>query len=121
MSKIVLIIDESRAARAIIEKVMKDAGWDCVQADSLKQAQDQLSKCTAQLFIIDQSVAENDARAVLTEVRKLAAHQSTPAMVTMTQDREAEGIRYLAAGFADFLLRPFTSDQLLEKLKVMGV
>ncbi len=121
MSKTVLIVDDTRAMRSTLANQLKSAGWTCIEAESLAQMQDQLSKSTPQLLIIDQTVGVDDAAAVLKVVRELPAHQKTPALLTLSVANTSQIVAGAQAGFLAHIVRPWTAEQLLEKVnKLVG-
>lgn len=120
MSKTVLIVDDQLSLRRIIVNMLSSEGWTCVEAESLAKAQEQLKTHTPQLFIIDHYVGGSDGADVLKALQALPAYQKTPALFVV-QDEPGKILSGLMSGFVSYIVKPFSSEQLLEKVKkVLG-
>ena len=118
-----LIIDDSSAMRRIISKIMKDIGFDTVEAGD---GQEGLSRVEAasgdfEVVLVDWNMPVMNGIEFVKAVRSHPEYSGLKIMMVTTETEPARMAQALMAGVDEFAMKPFTPEVLLEKLKLIGV
>jgi two-component system chemotaxis response regulator CheY len=118
-----LIVDDSRAMRRIVGRILADAGFEVLEAGDGQQAIDVLEAQTEvpELACVDWNMPVMDGLTFITEVRKRPEWRSITLMMVTTESEQDRIVRALAAGAHEYLIKPFTGEALLEKLDLLGL
>lgn len=118
-----LIVDDSRAMRRIVGRILVDAGYEVLEAGDgqeavdVLEAQDELPA----LACVDWNMPVMDGLTFITEVRKRPEWRSITLMMVTTESEQDRIVRALAAGAHEYLIKPFTGEALMEKLDLLGL
>jgi two-component system chemotaxis response regulator CheY len=118
-----LIVDDSRAMRRIVGRILVDAGYEVLEAGDGQQAIDVL-EAEADLPVlacVDWNMPVMDGLTFITEVRKRPEWRSITLMMVTTESEQDRIVRALAAGAHEYLIKPFTGEALMEKLDLLGL
>lgn len=116
-----LVIESSITMRSILRRILSMRGFDVVEADSCVQAMDVLTSMgTAGLVLVDWVPHEIDSLEFITRLRHEAADRPMVIMLAAVEPGMRQLHRALTAGADDYLMKPFTSLQLDEKLAQAG-
>lgn len=118
-----LIVDDSRAMRRIVGRILSDAGFEILEAGDGQEAIDVLEAQTEvpELACVDWNMPVMDGLTFITEVRKRPEWRSITLMMVTTESEQDRIVRALAAGAHEYLIKPFTGEALLEKLDLLGL
>lgn len=119
-----LIVDDSRAMRRIVGRILVDAGFETLEAGDGQEALDVLAAQDGDLPVlacVDWNMPVMDGLTFITEVRKRAAWRAITLMMVTTESEQDRIVRALAAGAHEYLIKPFTGDALVEKLDLLGL
>jgi two-component system chemotaxis response regulator CheY len=113
-----LVVDDSRATRSFMRRMLSEAGWDVVEAgdgqEALRRIDDSGPFAVA---IVDWNMP------VMTGIELVEAVRSTPYLnglkvLMMTSEAEIGRMtRALEAGADDYMMKPFSKEALLERLR----
>ena len=119
----VLIVDDSRAMRALLRHILKDAGFAVFEASDGQEALQCLQqKCgEIDLVLVDWDMPGMDGYAFILAVRAIPAYREMRLMMVTAEAEIEQVARALAAGANEYIMKPFTRDAVLEKLKLLGV
>ena len=122
MSK-VLIIDDSRAMRQIIGKIMKQLGFEIFEAGDGKEGIDQLEqhKDEVELVLVDWNMPVMNGYEFVQAVRAQDEFANHKLVMVTTETEPSQMAKALMAGVDEFVMKPFTSEILIEKLMLTGV
>ncbi len=122
MSK-VLIIDDSRAMRQIIGKIMKQLGFEIFEAGDGKEGIDQLEqhKDEVELVLVDWNMPVMNGYEFVQAVRAQDEFANHKLVMVTTETEPTQMAKALMAGVDEFVMKPFTSEILIEKLMLIGV
>jgi two-component system chemotaxis response regulator CheY len=116
----VLVVDDSQTMRKIIVKGLRDAGFgDCEFAEAADGASalEALRKLEFDLVLSDINMPGMDGLALVRAARDDAAISADLAIVMITTEGGLEKVQQaIAAGANDYLRKPFTNEQLNEKI-----
>jgi len=118
-----LIVDDSRAMRRIVGRILVDAGYEVLEAGDGQQAIDVL-EAQAELPVlacVDWNMPVMDGLTFITEVRRRPEWRSITLMMVTTESEQDRIVRALAAGAHEYLIKPFTGEALMEKLDLLGL
>ncbi len=119
-----LIVDDSRAMRKIVGRILVDAGYEILEAGDGQEALDVLHGLDGdlpELACVDWNMPVMDGLTFITEVRKQTEWRSITLMMVTTESEQDRIVRALAAGAHEYLIKPFTGDALVEKLDLLGL
>ena len=118
-----LIVDDSRAMRRIVGRILVDAGYEVLEAGDGQQAIDVL-EAEADLPVlacVDWNMPVMDGLTFISEVRRRPEWRSITLMMVTTESEQDRIVRALAAGAHEYLIKPFTGEALMEKLDLLGL
>jgi two-component system chemotaxis response regulator CheY len=118
-----LVIDDSRAMRRIVSRILEGLGYDEVlEAGNGQEALDLLAAGPLpDLACVDWNMPVMDGLTFVTRVRAEQAWRSITLMMVTTESEHSQIVRALAAGAHEYLIKPFTADALRDKLLLLGL
>jgi two-component system chemotaxis response regulator CheY len=81
----VLAIDDSRTIRSLVQKVMEDAGFDCVCAEDGVDGIARFAEVSPDVVITDINMPNMDGYGVISSIRGGEVNQSVPILVLTTE------------------------------------
>ena len=117
-----LVIDDSRAMRRIVGRILADVGYEVVEAADGQQALDVLAGGPLpDLACVDWNMPVMDGLTFVTTVRANREWRGLTLMMVTTESEQSQIVRALAAGAHEYLIKPFTADALRDKLLLLGL
>jgi two-component system chemotaxis response regulator CheY len=121
-----LIIDDSRAMRSILRRIVTGLGFETLEAGDGQQALDLLEQATAEgrvpeLCLIDWNMPVMDGYTFITRVRANKQWRQVTLMMVTTESEQGQIVKALAAGAHEYVIKPFTPDAIVEKLELLGL
>jgi|SRR5580704_12491311 two-component system chemotaxis response regulator CheY len=118
----VLIVDDSAAIRKILRRVLVQADVSLgkvLEAGDGSEALEKLKTEKVGLILSDINMPNMDGIEFLTRLKADPAFKSVPVLMVTTEGSQAKVLQALALGAAGYVKKPFTADQIKEKL--MGI
>ena len=117
-----LILDDSRAMRMILRRIMRSAGFDVAEAEDGQQGLDALaSGPLPDIALVDWNMPRVDGLSFVHAVRDNPGWRSVTLMMVTTESEHDQVVRALAAGAHEYIIKPFTADAILDKLELLGL
>jgi two-component system chemotaxis response regulator CheY len=117
-----MVIDDSKATRMILGRMLAELGFDVVQAANGRDALDQLSAGTEpRLFLVDWNMPEMSGIEFVEAVRRAPYASTAPIVMVTTETEVAQMVRALEAGADEYVMKPFTRDTIFSKLELLGL
>ena len=117
-----LILDDSRAMRMILRRIMHAAGFEVVEAADGRQGLDVLSAGPLpDVALVDWNMPGIDGLSFVKAVRDDPAYRQMSLMMVTTESEHDQVVRALAAGAHEYLIKPFTADAVVDKLELLGL
>jgi two-component system chemotaxis response regulator CheY len=117
-----MVIDDSRAMRSILRRIVTELGFECVEAADGQEALDKIAVGPIpDLALIDWNMPVLDGLSFVTEVRDNRELRDVTLMMVTTEGEHAQIVRALAAGAHEYVIKPFTADAIQEKLQLLGL
>ncbi len=117
-----LIIDDSRAMRSILRRILVDLGFETAEAADGQQAIDHLEGgLHPDLCLIDWNMPVMDGYTFVGRVRANPEWRDITLMMVTTESEHGQIVKALAAGAHEYVIKPFTPDAIADKLEMLGV
>jgi putative two-component system response regulator len=116
---LVLVVDDQRPNRELLEAHLDDLGYEVVQAADGVEALEAVAAREPDLILLDVDMPRLDGIAVCQKLKAHPVRRLIPIVIlTASNDREVR-LKGLAAGADDFLSKPFDARELLVRTKVL--
>jgi len=118
-----LIIDDSRAMRTIITRIITGLGFEVTQAGDGKQGLDTLRALPAQpdIVLVDWNMPEMTGIEFVRAMRADATFAGVKVVMVTTEAEMARVTEALDAGANEYVMKPFTPEIMVDKLKMLGL
>lgn len=118
-----LIIDDSSAMRKILTKIVSSIGFDTIEASNGKEGLEKLEEFQddIDLILVDWNMPVMNGYEFVTAVRKREEFADRKLVMVTTETEPKQMVKALMAGVDEFVMKPFTSAILIEKLRLIGV
>jgi two-component system chemotaxis response regulator CheY len=117
-----LIIDDSRAMRMLVKRIVAGHGFETIEAGNGQEALDHLSAGERpDICLIDWNMPVMDGLTFVNSVRAIPDYRNITLMMVTTESERTQIVRALAAGAHEYLIKPFTEDALISKLELLGL
>ena len=111
----VLIIEDERQIRRFVRAALEAAGYRVLEADTGKQGLSEIAAHKPDLVILDLGLPDVDGIEV---VRRLREWTTVPIVVLSARMDERDKVTALDLGADDYLTKPFSTGELLARLRV---
>jgi len=117
-----LVVDDSRVMRLIIGKIVKENGFEVVEAGNGQEALDQLRAADSQitLALVDWNMPVMDGLSFVQAARADGAFSALRLIMVTTESGSEQVARAIEAGADEYLMKPFTKESLRDKLAMIG-
>jgi len=116
------VIDDSRAMRMMLRRIVSSVGFDAAEAANGQEALEQIEAGEVpDLCLIDWNMPVMNGLEFVQAVRQRTDSRNITLMMVTTESENAQIVRALAAGAHEYLIKPFTPDALVAKLAMLGL
>jgi two-component system chemotaxis response regulator CheY len=118
-----LIVDDSRAIRSILGKILAKNGFEVFQAGNGVEALEALASEASDISLLcaDYNMPEMNGIELLQTMRAIPSFASIPVLMITTETHMASMQAAFAAGANEYVMKPFTADMIVDKLRMLGV
>jgi len=117
-----LVIDDSKATRVILKGILESLGFDVLQAGDGKEAIQRMEQVASiAVALVDWNMPIMNGYEFIQHIRGKPRFDETKLMMVTTEAGMEQVIDALEAGADEYLMKPFTSDAIIEKLGLMGI
>jgi two-component system chemotaxis response regulator CheY len=118
-----LVIDDSKAIRIILRRLLAELGFEVVEAADGRQALGRLAELEPRpdLVLVDWNMPEMNGLEFVREVRGSGGNDDVTMVMVTTETESSQVVRALAAGANEYVMKPFTRDVLVDKLSLLGL
>lgn len=117
-----MIIDDSRAMRSILRRIVSNLDFETTEAEHGQAALDLLQAGDVpDLCLVDWNMPVMDGYTFITQVRANPAWRDITLMMVTTESEQRQIVRALAAGAHEYVIKPFTPDAIVDKLALLGL
>jgi two-component system, OmpR family, KDP operon response regulator KdpE len=115
MASVVIIEDEQRI-RELVARVLADRGHDVESTATAMEGLQAVVRISPQLVILDMGLPDLDGAELLKMIRAVS---DVPIIVATARSEDRDVIRTLDAGADDYLVKPFSVDQLEARVRAV--
>jgi two-component system chemotaxis response regulator CheY len=118
-----LVIDDSKAIRIILRKLLGELGFEVAEAADGREALQHLNGPMGpfDLALVDWNMPEMNGLEFVREVRGQGGHEDLTMVMVTTETESGQVVRALAAGATEYIMKPFSRDVLVDKLSMLGL
>ncbi len=117
-----LVIDDSRAMRSILRRIMLEAGFEVSEAGHGGEALEIMeSGPPPEICLIDWNMPVMNGLEFVSAVRSRPEWRGVTLMMVTTESEHGQIVRALAAGAHEYVIKPFTQDAIADKLSLLGL
>jgi two-component system chemotaxis response regulator CheY len=117
-----LVVDDSRAMRSILARLMTNLGFEVAQAGDGQDALDQLEGgLRPDVALVDWNMPVMDGLTFIKSVRARDEFRDMSLMMVTTESEHTNIVRALAAGAHEYVIKPFSDEVIAEKLALLGL
>lgn len=117
-----LVIDDSRAVRRIIGNIMKELGYEIIEAGDGLEGLAQLEAHGLQdIVLVDWNMPEMNGLEFIKAARAIPAYYDMPIMMVTTETEMDNIGQAFVAGVNEYVMKPFDKSIILEKLQLLGI
>ena len=119
MESDVLIVDDSAAIRKILQRVLRQTGMAIRTIHEAGDGQEALALLAANrvdLVLSDINMPKMDGLQLLASLKAAAEWRNVPVVMITTEGGETKVAEAVKLGAAGYVRKPFTADQIKEKL-----
>ena len=112
----ILVVDDEKAIRGFLKTSLSSYGYSVFEADTGRKALEEVVNTHPDAVILDLGLTDIDGREVIDRIRK---RTKTPIIILSVRDDPYEKIAALDAGADDYLTKPFSTEELLARLRAV--
>jgi two-component system chemotaxis response regulator CheY len=123
-----MVIDDSRAMRLILKRIVAQLGFNVVEAANGQEAMDYLTTALEGddaelpgLALVDWNMPVMNGLDFVTAVRAEPRLRNMTLMMVTTESEQSQIVRALASGAHEYVIKPFTPDAIIDKLALLGL
>ncbi|MEO5798036.1 MAG: response regulator [Gemmatimonadales bacterium] len=117
-----MVIDDSRAMRGILRRMLVEAGLEVIEAANGREALDRLHAGElCDVALVDWNMPEMNGLEFVMAVRADPRFTAMRLMMVTTETEMHQVMRALEAGADEYVMKPFTVDVVRDKLAILGV
>ena len=113
----ILVVEDERDLNRILTKTLSAEGCSVDACFDGLEALDYLSGASYDVIVLDRMMPRMDGMELLARLR--AQGDETPVIFLTAKDAVAERVRGLDAGADDYLVKPFSFDELMARIRVV--
>lgn len=111
----VLVIEDDREIRSLLQSSLGAEGFTVQTAVSISEAAALLRNAVPDLVLLDLGLPDGDGAELVRDIRRKHA---LPVLVVSARHQEAEKVKLLDAGADDYVTKPFSVVELLARIRV---
>lgn len=117
-----LVVDDSRPIRRIEGEILRNLGFETVEATNGRQALERLQeRPLPDLILVDWNMPEMNGLEFIRAVRSESRFAKIVMLMVTTEIETDQMLRALSAGADEYLMKPFQRAGLVDKLRMLGV
>jgi two-component system, chemotaxis family, chemotaxis protein CheY len=123
MTRKALIVDDSKAIRMILGRILRELGYEVCEAvdgkDALKVIESE--KAAVQLVLADWNMPQMNGLDLVKHLRHNPELASLKVIMVTTETEVDHIVSALEAGANEYVMKPFTKDIIRGKLEMVGI
>ena len=116
MAKKILVVDDKPYLVDLMASRLKANGYEVVTATNGREGLEKAKEETPDLILLDIAMPDMDGYRVLRHLKEFPGTQDIPVMILTVKKWNQDIQKAIAAGAADYIVKPFDPVKLLEKI-----
>ena len=117
-----MVVDDSRALRRILGDMLRQFGFEVFDAGNGREALARLQTTgPVDLVLVDWNMPEMNGLEFVRAVRADATYEQMPLIMVTTETEIEQMQSALESGANEYVMKPFTSDVILDKLRLLDI
>ena len=117
----VLVVDDSRAVRMILSRILRSVGYEVCEASDGNDALARLAQEDGvSLILVDWNMPNLNGLGFVRRLREDSSKDGITVMMVTTETEVDQMVTALAAGANEYVMKPFTAEVISEKLRLLG-
>ena len=112
---LILIVEDETSVRRSLRAILADRGHRIVEAETADEGTQRAREYNPDLVLLDLGLPDRDG---LTLIKALREWSLAPVIVLSARGQEDDKIRALDGGADDYLIKPFSANELLARIRV---
>jgi two-component system chemotaxis response regulator CheY len=119
----VLVVDDSKTVRVVLCKILSALGFESIQASDGVEGLAAMHRAPSPfgLVLADWNMPQMNGLEFLKNLRARPGFASVPFIMVTTETEIDHTVEALSAGANEYLMKPFTSEMLEAKLRILQV
>lgn len=113
----ILIVDDDREIREALEKLLKQEGYHVLLSADAQGAYQQLAEAKVDVILLDVMLPGEDGFETCRKIRQES--RDYPIIMITAKDQEIDRVVGLEIGADDYVVKPFSSRELLARIKAV--
>jgi type IV pilus assembly protein PilB len=114
---LILCVDDDEVTLKLLDRLIKNAGWDVITAESGRDAIEKVKKTRPNIILLDIMMPEMDGYQVCSKLQKNNETSYIPVIFVTALGKEQDKARAFSVGATDYLVKPIKKDDLLQKIR----
>jgi two-component system chemotaxis response regulator CheY len=115
-----MIVDDSRAMRLMIGRIMTELGFTVAEASNGREALERLNAgAPPDVALLDWNMPEMNGFDLVCAIRADGRYQGMRIIMVTTETETSQMVRALEAGADEYVMKPFTKDIIRDKLDLL--
>ena len=115
----ILAVEDDPRIRALLERLLREAGYSVLAVESGDDAMQVLACVAPDLILLDITLPHLDGFEVCRRIRSAPAHRLTPVIMVTAMSDTHSVVHALESGADEFLPKPFAVSELLARVGAM--
>jgi two-component system chemotaxis response regulator CheY len=116
-----LIIDDSRAMRALLGRILSELGFQVAEAGDGREGLEHLrTNGIPDVALVDWNMPEMSGIEFVEAVRAVRDYDSMRLVMVTTETEMTRVVKALGAGLDAYVMKPFTKEAVVEQLERIG-
>jgi putative nucleotidyltransferase with HDIG domain len=120
MPKKILVVEDDRASRTMLSKILIKYGHQAAEANNGVQALEKIQKVNPDLIFMDINMPMKDGITTLAEIRQSETFSDIPVIMLTARSDKKTVAKAIELGAVDFLVKPFDTKIVLKKVESFG-
>ncbi|RIK77542.1 MAG: response regulator [Planctomycetota bacterium] len=117
-----LLVEDSRAQRCVVRAMLKELGFEVVEATNGHDALRALEQSERpDVAVVDWNMPEMDGLEFIRELRRRRQFDSVRVVMATSETETSQIECALSAGADEYVMKPYPKDALRDKLVLLGV
>ena len=118
----VLVLDDSRAARFMIQKILGEFKFETYEAENGEDALEKLKENPdTGLALVDWNMPVMNGLQFVEAVRADGSYSDMRIMMVTTETEMTQVVKAIEAGANEYVMKPFNSEVIQDKLRILGI